>query len=358
MKLAIIDDGVKKSAFPYPCTNLTVVNKNLEEGGESDSFSHATIIANIILKHIKKIDDWQFISLKIMDSSTLKTDISTFITALNWCIENSVSVIHLSVGSVKFYDKYTLRPIINKIIANNILIIAAMSNKYIATYPASYNNIIGVKYDKKLKADQLIYNVDPLDGIDISTGCEKEICGRAIIPCNSYAAAYITGMLLDHYKDIKNSPKDALDYLNKIALNKNVLIELKHLSVNVNIPVFRLVNKTKRNIFEIIKEFSFYMYQSSYNCFTIDTEIMELDENIFKSNSISNHIIGKILYIYNPDLLLITEKVKYDNICVDWEVICYEDVIILRNDILEYKISNYNSQILAVVKQILKIYED
>lgn len=197
IKIALLDDGVNSKDI-YLNNDFTkykiTSNLKLRKCKSEKKITHGTICASIIAKSIKNVD---FISIKIK-SFNEDGKLEYLLSAINYCIKMNVKIISLSVGSTSNQDFEKISKVIKKALDLNIIIIAAYSNDGEKTYPASFDNVIGVRHfpcNRKFKIGKHSENK-----IDIMTD------GRAIIrkkngeiiftpPCNSYSAAVVTNYI-------------------------------------------------------------------------------------------------------------------------------------------------------------------
>lgn len=96
-------------------------------------------------------------SLRIFNKEILTSSCSKLITALEWCLNSRIPIIHMSIGSSFISDYMKMRPLIAKIIRQNQVVVAAYSNSqaYSST-PACIKGVFGVAADPNLK-DNLFY---------------------------------------------------------------------------------------------------------------------------------------------------------------------------------------------------------
>lgn len=203
--VAVIDDGINEGLYGLNSLEFNMeINQKLEikkrSGYDKYMSSHATICAAIIKKYSPQA---YFSSVKILNDKRrgLREQLTK---AIEWCSKTGIKVINLSLGTVCFNDCKELLGSVNKAAQNGVIIVAACSNRMVMTYPASFTNVIGVKTDfcNALREGEFIYNYYPNDGIDI-TCCSAFLLNKyngesyCTKPCNSFAAPFITAMVLN-----------------------------------------------------------------------------------------------------------------------------------------------------------------
>ncbi|HOM03448.1 MAG TPA: S8 family serine peptidase [Acetivibrio sp.] len=234
ISIAIIDDGVYENFFDIPPLEYKIaINRNLEVVQEEDCKepvpdnglpNHGTICAAIIHKFAP---DASLGSIKVLnrDKKGMKEQL---VKAIEWCIENGIKVINMSLGTVHYSDSIELKRVVDLAAERGIVIVSACSNQYIITYPSSFTNVVGVKADftDTLKEGEYTYNFYPNDGVDITAyGAVslRRINEEAFYSesCNSYATPFITAKV---YNIIKKNPYAKVDdvkrELMKGAINK------------------------------------------------------------------------------------------------------------------------------------------
>lgn len=200
--IALIDDGINTCRFSLDLEyDLEFNPKSLtmepRVHQETRYLSHGTLCAGIVKKFYPNCI---LSSLKVLSGTTPKGQCAALLSALEWCFHKPIDIINISAGSTNFQDLLALRNIANRLTSyRKIIIVAAISNEQIFTYPASFSSVIGVK---GLPDDHSgLYSNDlSFDGTDIfatdnhllidSESVEVEP-GRG----NSFAAPYVTAQI-------------------------------------------------------------------------------------------------------------------------------------------------------------------
>jgi hypothetical protein len=156
MLIALIDDGI--NAVPYPEINLkydlTVEdNGTIKERIASETIltDHGTTCARIIAKYAPSAE---FCSLRIFHKEKLRTSCDQFVSALEWCLNSRIPLIHMSVGSSLLSDYQKIRPIVARILSQHQILVAAHSNNASYSIPACLGGVIGVTADSQLINDE------------------------------------------------------------------------------------------------------------------------------------------------------------------------------------------------------------
>ncbi len=201
--VCVIDDGVCEDEI---CTfkNVQIGNgKVINTFNVCKKNSHGTGCAKVIVKHAEK--DTLISSVSILNRQC-KGNIQSLCTAFEWCVENDVDIINLSLGSIFFKDKELLLSAVNHCAENGIVIVGATSNEGYVTYPASFTNVLGVRsFDEKEKSGCVArYDTNLGFGLFETQGSEK-ICISGIEKttswCNSVAAPQFTAKIINVYEE-------------------------------------------------------------------------------------------------------------------------------------------------------------
>ncbi len=201
IKIAIIDNGVDEWTLGNKIAGKVYVNEKKEcVYDDADmrevSFAHGTICAAIIQRYFPCSEIY---SIRLLNEKGNGL-IEHLKPALDWCIENGIYLINLSLGTTHFRDKSLTRSLMNHYVSRGMCIVAATSNSGYESYPASFSNIVGVAarspfFENALETAFL--------GIDVLAESEHALTlgGVASVTqkSNSYATPFVTayiGMLL------------------------------------------------------------------------------------------------------------------------------------------------------------------
>lgn len=227
--IALLDNGVAPTFYGSPENSIYIDEENnLQQYTEdSNKISHGTI-CSIVLKYYAP--DSLFSSIKILQSDG-RGLIEKLTPALEWCWENNVEIVNLSLGSTHFMDRQLIRSVINYYTNKGIVFVCAGSNSGYTSYPASFSNVIGVTAGVAGLEDEeyrFISNIHT--GIDILsfTICSIPIEDQKFeIPqSNSYTTPFITSKVYDIIK--KNSDCSVFQIKKKLlegAQNPTALIQ-------------------------------------------------------------------------------------------------------------------------------------
>lgn len=158
MLIALIDDGIDNNFCPELQLrfDLSVEEEDVKIRDPSDRIltNHGTTCARIITKYAPGAE---FCSLRIFQKEKLTSSCKKLITALKWCLNSRIPIIHMSIGSSFMSDYKEMRPFVAKILRQNQVIVAAYNNSQeYSTVPACIRGVFGVVADPDLK-DNLFF---------------------------------------------------------------------------------------------------------------------------------------------------------------------------------------------------------
>lgn len=203
--IAVVDDGINEKLY-----NTGLLTHNIEitpgldvlERVAYDPYlpSHGTTCAAIIKKYAPCAT---FSSVKILNDQATGLR-KQLIRAIQWCVENGIRLVNLSLGTISYRDFAEIRKAVNDAYNHGLIIVAACDNREIFTCPASLSNVIGVKCDQTghLKKGEYAYNHYALDGVEITARGRHTLLKdtgkkRITNPSNSFAAPFVTALAHD-----------------------------------------------------------------------------------------------------------------------------------------------------------------
>lgn len=198
IQIAVIDSGINENLTgEILIKNSLLVNDDnciVEDGTvpKIDEFLHGTICALIIEKYCPGN---VYTAIRILDHKGTG-GVKKLEPALEWCYQNNIKLVNLSLGTTHYKEREILNRLINKYTYKGLVIVAAISNIGYFTFPASFANVIGtVKKETELPyaGDYIHLGIDTVapSGHTVTLGNKKHTTSHS----NSYAAPYITAMV-------------------------------------------------------------------------------------------------------------------------------------------------------------------
>ena len=268
MRWAIIDDGVNLE-IPEIVQNIEIDRMGVVKNRTpSFSYNHATMCFRIIQKYASALFD--AVSIKILDDATHRANKDALIAALNWCVDNDIQLIHMSIGTTEHHDGLAIREMVERLTKLGVVIVAANSNKGIQTYPAYDKHVIGVECDEMLEGDQYIYTPNALNGITFHASARHQLLEDSSImtpPSNSYAAPLITAKLIKLIKQMPGlSCEHAIEWLREDAVrtDENAFFTVPNSQEEAVVIVFPGLDR--RNVGRLMIKLKALFMQDGYVC--------------------------------------------------------------------------------------------
>lgn len=194
VEVAIIDNGINSGLLQQRVKGNVAIGISNQVEPDNPCFDeqqsiHGTNCAMIIEKYNPLV---ALHSIRILADDG-KGIIDKLQPALEYCNQNNIRLVNLSLGTTHFMDKTVIRRVINHYVNRGMVIVAATANSGYRTYPASFSNIIGVASGTEYAIDKNLYWQI---GVELVAPSEHEMnLGEYIFTLgksNSYAAPYIT----------------------------------------------------------------------------------------------------------------------------------------------------------------------
>lgn len=321
--VAILDDGISKLFFQIP---PFFAEKNFtEECVEPVSISHATIVANIIQKYN---NNCIFSSVKVLDNNG-RGSLQTLIKGIELCLDMNVDIIHMSIGTTRFYETTKLVKLLERVAEKKICVIAAQSNSLLYTIPACLEEVIGVRHSDECLPGDYIIQINNWDGVDILTSSRHNITlenedKKILLPSNSFAAPYITSLVAKIISEKGRMPKSQL------------INELCKSAKRIKYTDF-LINDVYEHKKTICADYNFS--RRLYTNKKTHVPVISLNCLNKKHIALANRIIN-IFYEMNINIYSVLELPDSQNV-IDWkQLICFVELkydvdVILISDINE-----------------------
>jgi len=341
LQIAVIDDGINEELY-----KIGELKSNIQITPELDIYervgydpfmpSHGTTCAAIIKKYAP---DAVLSSVKILNDDSHRGMKAQLIRALEWCVENKIRLVNLSLGTIDYRDFVEVEKASKYASENGVIIVAACNNRNIFTCPASLENIIGVNCDKseELKEREYIYNSIAVDGIEI-TACGSHKLERysgeskVTSACNSFATPMVTALA---YGIIKNNPSICLNELKEALKRKAVKPNYIKPSQPENsqrfcyfneesteAPILAVYNYCEKKSDDFSKKLTDRFRIDGYNAVATYRDESEKDlcngrvdikSYVASEKSSFKESIQRIFNIYDPDIIIVPINMIEDN---------------------------------------------
>jgi subtilisin family serine protease len=141
VRIGILDSGVH-AAHPHVggiAGGITIGPHGLTAAYE-DRLGHGTAVAALI-HHLNP--QAELVAVKIFDSK-LATSLPTVIRAIDWCLEQGIDVINLSLGTLNTGHRAAFESAVEKTRGAGVVIVSALEIDGTAALPGSLEGVIGV----------------------------------------------------------------------------------------------------------------------------------------------------------------------------------------------------------------------
>lgn len=247
IKLALIDNGIPH--YMGNKSNHKIVHKTFlapicdpsEHKGEK--LFHGAVCAGIIANICSDIEFWDL----HVTGTTGTTQMTVLLEALEWCVQNKIKLVHMSLGTINYFDIKPLWTQIKRLLDADAIVVAAYHNRNIKTYPAAFPGVFGVRQDRYgfLKNGQILFREQ--EGYNIENSIVANLSWNGIInQANSYAAPVVTGHIATY---LNRKPaagfSDVMKFLLSIAMHKSgypdILENVIRDKANIEIPIISCV---------------------------------------------------------------------------------------------------------------------
>lgn len=201
VKVAVLDTGIDKEheylrnniigGIAFESTDEYIITSDKYD----DKNGHGTACSSIIKKEFKGVE---IFSVKVLDDDG-KSNVQILEESLKYLLKTNIRLINLSLSLLNNEMTHDLYEICNELERNNKIIVCSLANGFEESYPAIFDNVIGVKgfiledensfwYNKHKKIQCIIDN-------NSYFYCDLNNSYKLFGKCNSQAAAKLTGKI-------------------------------------------------------------------------------------------------------------------------------------------------------------------
>jgi subtilisin family serine protease len=195
VRIGIIDSGVNV-AHPHVGNIVGGVNigPSAHDASYVDHLGHGTAIAALIHARAPQAE---LFAVKIFQNA-LATNLATVLFAIDWCLDNEMNLINLSLGTTNREHRPAFETATERACATRTLIVSAFEMSGVPALPGSLPGVVGVLADSAKVPGE--HGIETRDGKQIFTACPfpREIPG---VPRErnlygvSFAVAHVTAAL-------------------------------------------------------------------------------------------------------------------------------------------------------------------
>lgn len=300
LNIVVVDSGVNKSHEIFKKDNilsLQYIDGNIIRSDEdNDLFGHGTAISGIISRCNADI------KLTVIGISDLADglDEDTLIFVLNYINENlEADIINLSLGiniCEKYNELYSICSILND---KGIVIISAFDNSGAISYPAAFDNVIGVISGRLCsKTSEFVFIEDTVVNIAAKGSIQRVAWSSPdymMIGGNSFACAHVTASAAVFMQEGAKGRKGVMQRFSEVALKKYSLTGSDYRSN----PIFKI---KRAALFPFNKEMHSIVRYSNLLSFDIDgiydvkysATVGATTSHIMKDSSVKDILVNNI----------------------------------------------------------------
>ena len=228
VKVIIVDSGVKLDHNIFINTDIKTYeysNDSVVEYDFKNIYGHGTAVSGIVSK------SRDLVSIECIRIADIEYGISEekLIKLLMWIYKNkeAVDVINLSLG-LNICENYVgLYDVCNKLSKKGVVIVSAFDNTKTITYPAAFDNVIGViagQYCNKI--DDFEYINDDVVNIAAKGNTQRVAWTDPeyiVLEGNSLACAHVTAQIVKFISDGSRTKIEILQKFKEISIKRHFL---------------------------------------------------------------------------------------------------------------------------------------
>lgn len=251
LRIAIIDDEIAPDLASLGCRieKVSIVTNHFPEGNCNTHISHSTVVAKILQAYTKPFIHYSITNYIVALNDRHSFGLDTLLKALRECALLRPHIVIMSIGSTMPSDASLLYPLCEALTSDGTIIVAATSNDNVFTFPASFENVIAVRYCHNNDAPITVCTRDFL-GTNFSVSYNRSELARLIgidtLPSNSFAVPVIAAEIINGYFQFSSlSALDIVRILTKI--NKYPYCETSYSSSSMHDSECPLIIKISGN---------------------------------------------------------------------------------------------------------------
>jgi subtilisin family serine protease len=208
VRIGVIDSGVNVA---HPHIGNIAGGANISRGAQDASFvdhlGHGTAVAALIHAQAPQAE---LFAVKIFQNA-LATNLATVLFAIDWCLDNEMDLINLSLGTTNQEHRPAFEMAIARVHATGKAIVSAFEMNGLPALPGSLPGVVGVLADASKAPGE--HGVETRDGKKVFTACPfpREIPGvprEQNLHGVSFAVARVTAALASLWDSSKASQQD------------------------------------------------------------------------------------------------------------------------------------------------------
>lgn len=342
-EIILIDDGVSTDIFSVPLITAQIDFTNIGSGQKISPFSHGSICAAILYQQMSSVSLY---SLRVLDDQATG-NIEDLAKALRICCHLPARLVHMSLGTVNYHDAVYIAPLIEKLLLQDKIIVAAFSNFNVPTWPAGFPGVFGIRTLNNTYVPESCTALAEntwLKGTNAWVArpiqrLNKRYGGTFPVQLsNSFAAPLLTVKIfrllqansnLSANEVQKKLKKDSFPLPDQLPFNDFCWVKSK----TANIPIIAVSQRNE----ETIEETKRILLQKGYPSEIIGTTFNTIPVSLYCDiDELSDRVLAGISYIYDTSILFVIESEESARISYDAQI----DGNTLKIGKIEYHFSN------------------
>lgn len=176
VRVAIIDSGVNPG-HPHVggiAGGTRITSSDLDKPTDYlDYLGHGTAVAGAIRE---KAPEAELYAVKVFDRA-LTTNIEVIVKAIEWCADNQMGVINLSLGTINSDHRAVIERAVGRATENGVILVAAREMAELPSLPGCLPSVIGVVADRQCPRDRYRCRGSSEDPVFIASPYPREIPG-------------------------------------------------------------------------------------------------------------------------------------------------------------------------------------
>ncbi len=204
VRIAVIDSGVN-AAHPHiagVAGGVSIGDVNTEDS-YNDFLGHGTAVMAAIKE---KAPDADYFAVQVFHKS-LRTSIDYLVRAIEWCLDNRMDVINLSLGTTNAAHAMRFLPLIARAAECGAVLVAARDADGVPALPGSLSGVIGVSLDWDCPRESYYCRQTPQGNEFFASGYPRSLPGvprQRNLHGISFAVANMTGSVVLAYQGLPN----------------------------------------------------------------------------------------------------------------------------------------------------------
>ncbi|MEJ2678834.1 MAG: S8 family serine peptidase, partial [Gemmatimonadota bacterium] len=197
VRVGVVDSGWDRSIFD-PRVSKGVGLVDLENDlalcfsdDDNDRIGHGTACASLIMR---SAPDAEIVPIRVF-GRRLETSVPILVAGLNWAVERALQVVNLSLGTLRWQALRPLYAACERARHAGVIIVAARDTARMWSFPAVFDNVIGVEAGQVKRPYGLRYKMDA--AIECVANGRHRVRWRGgglrVLQGNSLAAPIISG---------------------------------------------------------------------------------------------------------------------------------------------------------------------